>query len=152
MSTHCIFRLETTHISWLLDAFLHLQSQQWPLRSVESEKWKCQSLRSVRLFVIPWTVGCQVPPWHSPGENTGMGSHSIHQRVFLTQGSNPGLLHCRQILYHLSHQGYSSHYFLLGGNLHSFTVGLFPSSSKSAMAALVLYTHLHVCGSLSDYS
>ena len=43
-------------------------------------------------------------------------------------------------------------YFLLGGNLHSFTVGLFPSSSKSAMAALVLYTHLHFCGSLSDYS
>ena len=102
MSTHCIFCLETTHISWLLDSFFHLQSQQWPLRSFESEKWKCQSFRSVRLFVIPWTVGCQVPPWHSPGKNTGMGSHSIHQTVFLTQGSTLGLLHCRQILYHLN--------------------------------------------------
>ena len=34
-----------------------------------------------------------------------MGSHSTLQGIFLTQGSNPGLLHCRQILYRLSHQG-----------------------------------------------
>ena len=34
-----------------------------------------------------------------------MGSHSLLQRIFPTQGSNQGLLHCRQILYHLSHQG-----------------------------------------------
>ena len=32
-----------------------------------------------------------------------MGSHSLPQEIFLTQGSNPDLLHCRQILYHLSH-------------------------------------------------
>ena len=34
-----------------------------------------------------------------------MGSHSTLQGIFLTQGSNPGLLHCRRILYRLSHQG-----------------------------------------------
>ena len=34
-----------------------------------------------------------------------MGSHSLLQGIFPTQGSNPGLLHCRWILYHLSHQG-----------------------------------------------
>ena len=33
------------------------------------------------------------------------GLHFLLQEIFLTQGSNPGLLHCRQILYHLSHQG-----------------------------------------------
>ena len=33
-----------------------------------------------------------------------MGSHSLPQGIFLIQGLNPGLLHCRQILYHLSHQ------------------------------------------------
>ena len=44
-------------------------------------------------------------PWNSPGKNTGAGSHSLLQEIFLTQGSNPGLLHCRQILYRLSHQG-----------------------------------------------
>jgi len=44
-------------------------------------------------------------PWNSPGKNIGVGSHSLLQGIFPTQGSNPGLLHCRQILYHLSHQG-----------------------------------------------
>ena len=43
--------------------------------------------------------------WDSPGKNTGVGSHSLLQRIFLTQGWNPGLLHCRWILYCLSHQG-----------------------------------------------
>ena len=37
-------------------------------------------------------------PWNSPGKNTGVGSHSLLQGIFQTQGSNPGLLHCRQIL------------------------------------------------------
>ena len=44
-------------------------------------------------------------PWNSPGENTGVGSLSPLQGIFPTQGSNPGLLHCRWILYHLSHWG-----------------------------------------------
>ena len=43
-------------------------------------------------------------PWDSPGKNTGVGCHSLPQRIFLTQGSNPGLLHCRQILCHLSYR------------------------------------------------
>ena len=42
---------------------------------------------------------------NSPGQNTGVGSLSLFQGIFPTQGSNPGLLHCRQILYQLSHQG-----------------------------------------------
>ena len=40
-----------------------------------------------------------------PGKNTGVGCHALLQRIFPTQGLNPGLLHCRQSLYHLSHQG-----------------------------------------------
>ena len=44
-------------------------------------------------------------PWNSPGQNTGVGSCCLHQRIFPTQGLNPGLLCCRQILYQLSHQG-----------------------------------------------
>ena len=44
-------------------------------------------------------------PWNSPGKYTGMGCHSLHQRMFLTQELNQDLLHCRQILYGLSHQG-----------------------------------------------
>ena len=48
---------------------------------------------------------CSLSPWNSPGKNTGVGCHSLLQGIFLTQGSNPGLQHCRHILYHLSHQG-----------------------------------------------
>ena len=43
-------------------------------------------------------------PWNSLGQNIGVGSPSLLQGIFPTQGSN-GLLHCRWILYHLSHQG-----------------------------------------------
>ena len=44
-------------------------------------------------------------PWNSPGKNTGVGCHSLLQGIFLTQGSNLGFLHCKQILYCLNHQG-----------------------------------------------
>ena len=40
-----------------------------------------------------------------PDNSTGVDCHFLLQGIFLTQGSNPGLLHCRQTLYHLSHQG-----------------------------------------------
>ena len=40
----------------------------------------------------------------SPGKNTGVGCHALLREIFWTQGSNPGLLHCKQILYCLSHQ------------------------------------------------
>ena len=43
--------------------------------------------------------------WNSPGQNTGVGSLCLLQEIFPTQGSNPGLPHCRQILYQLSHKG-----------------------------------------------
>ena len=44
-------------------------------------------------------------PWDSLGQNTGVGSLSLLQGIFPTQGSNRGLLHCRWILYQLSHRG-----------------------------------------------
>ena len=43
--------------------------------------------------------------WNSPGQNTGVSSLSFLQEIFPTQGLNPGLLHCRQIFYQLSHKG-----------------------------------------------
>ena len=44
-------------------------------------------------------------PWNSPGQNTGVDSLSLLQGIFPTQRSNPGLPHCRQILYQLSNKG-----------------------------------------------
>ena len=46
-------------------------------------------------------------PWNSPGQNTGVGSLSLLRGIFPTQGSKPGLSHCRRILYQLSHKGSS---------------------------------------------
>ena len=44
-------------------------------------------------------------PWNSPGQKTGVGSLSLLQGICPTQGSNPGLPHCKWILYQLSHKG-----------------------------------------------
>ena len=44
-------------------------------------------------------------PWDSPGKNTGVGCHALLQGIFPTQGSNPGIPHCRLILHCLSHEG-----------------------------------------------
>ena len=61
---------------------------------VTFHKWK--SLSCAWLFAIPW---------NSPGQNTGVGSLSLLQGIFPNQRLNPGLLHCRRILYQLSHKG-----------------------------------------------
>ena len=55
----------------------------------------CNSMEPTRLLC----------PWNFPGKNTEVGSQSLLQRIFPTQGLNPGLLHCREILYRLSHKG-----------------------------------------------
>ena len=44
-------------------------------------------------------------PWNSPGQNTGLGSLLLLKWFFPTQRLNPGLPHCRLILYQLSHKG-----------------------------------------------
>ena len=62
-------------------------------------RWK--SFSPVQLFVTHGLYS----PWTSPGQNTGVGILALLQGIFPTQASNPGLLHCRQILYQLSHKG-----------------------------------------------
>ena len=54
-----------------------------------------------------------------PGQNTGVGSHSLLQGIFPTQGMNPGLPHCRQILCQLSRQGSPNYerWFSIKGHL-----------------------------------
>ena len=69
-----------------------------------------QSLSHVWLFSTLWIVARFLCPWNSPGKNTGVGCHFLYQGIFLTQGSNPGLLHYRWIQADslrgiLSHQG-----------------------------------------------
>ena len=63
--------------------------------SVVSDSLQPHGLKPPRLVCL----------WDSPGRNTGMGCYFLLQGIFLTQGSNLGLLPCRQILYRLNHQG-----------------------------------------------
>ena len=55
------------------------------------------------------SMDCSPPgsscPWDFPGKNTGVGSHSLLQEIFPSQGLKPSLLSHRRILYHLSHEG-----------------------------------------------
>ena len=66
--------------------------------------------------------------WNSPAKNPGVGSHSLLQGIFPIWGSNPGLLsllHCRQILYCLSHQGS-------------------PTCSQLSLCMVHLYSRFHI--------
>ena len=62
-------------------------------------KWKWNSVVSDSL----WRHGLN-SPWNSPGQNNAVGSPSLLQGIFPTRKLNPGLPHCRQILYQLSYQ------------------------------------------------
>ena len=58
-----------------------------------------------RTWILFWT---RFLPWNCPGQNTGVGSLCLLQRIFPSQGSNPGPLHCRWILHQLSKKGRTS--------------------------------------------
>ena len=68
-------------------------------RSVMSDSSRPRGLQPGRLL-------CS---WKTPGKNTGVSCYSLLQGIFLTHGSNLGLLHCRQLLYCLNHQGSPFH-------------------------------------------
>ena len=72
-----------------------------PWRRIESV---CLCVCVLSRLVMSDSLGPQCS-WHSPGKNTGVGSHSLLQGIFPTQGSNQALLHCRHILYCLRYQG-----------------------------------------------
>ena len=71
-----------------------LYIRKWSL-SVKSNSLRPHGLQPTRLL----------HPWDFPGKNTGVGFHFLLQEIFLTQGLNPSLPHCRQMFYSLSHQG-----------------------------------------------
>ena len=84
--TYYAFQPDSSSSSGLRICIIHLIS--------ESDSVVSNSLRPHGLY----------SPWNSPGQNTGVGSLSLLQGVFPTQGLNPGLPHCRRILYQVSHK------------------------------------------------
>ena len=71
----------------------------WSLRTFQGKR-KVKVVQSCPTRCDPMDCPC-----NSPGQNTGVGSLSLLQGIFPTQGLNPGLWHCRRILYQLSHTG-----------------------------------------------
>ena len=112
-------------ISWQIDGetmetvrdFIFLGSTIIADGDCSHEIKRCLLLgRKAMTSLVKWSENCSVvsdslrshglySPWNSPGQNTGVGSLSLLQGIFPTQGSNPGLAHCRQIFYQLSYQG-----------------------------------------------
>ena len=80
---------------WLTHFCLSLMQKWSEVKWSESHSVVSDSLQPHGLY----------SPWNSSGQNTGVGSLSLFQGIFPTQGLNPGLPHCRRILYQLSHQG-----------------------------------------------
>ena len=105
--------------------FLAWRTRKQSMGNSDALKWGGNSrdregeLHSVDYHVVSWSRsvvsnslwphGLQptrlLPPWDSPGKTTGVGCHFLLQGIFPTQGLNPGLLHSRQTLLPLSHQG-----------------------------------------------
>ena len=71
-------------------------------RSVVPESLRPRGLQPTRLLLENLLLE---NPWDSPDKNTGMDCHFPLQGIFPTQESNPGLLHCRQMIYRLSYEG-----------------------------------------------
>ena len=89
-----------------LIAFWPLYSKLSPLLCNVSHAVLCLVAQSCLTLCNP--MDCHLPGssvhGDSPGSNTGVNTHALLQGIFPTRGSNPHLLHCRWILYHLSHQ------------------------------------------------
>ena len=104
--------LETGHLGPDSDSVKHMVTLDKPCPSLGSSSSSSMMRRlsithSLWLtLVTPWTAAHPTHlSWDFPSKNTGVGGHSLLQGIFPTQGSNLGLLPCREILYHLSHQG-----------------------------------------------
>ena len=109
-----MFRIHNTSVLYSLQITSIFQDQHeyefdtlyslFNFKHIESESEIPQSCATL------WDpMDCSLPGSSIHGifqaRNTGMGCHFLFQETFLTQGLNLGLLHCRQTLYHLSHQG-----------------------------------------------
>ena len=104
--------------------------------SVVSDSLWPQGLQPVRLLC----------PHGFSRQYTGMGCHALLQGIFPTQGSYPGLLHCRQILYQLSHQGSPHSVYKLPKSLARSQLCLYRTDSKTK--AQMAKRHTKRCSAL----
>ena len=97
-----VILLETVHAEARWSCLLFLLDGFLLGGSAGSLKWSEMSCSVLSDSLRPHGL---YSPWNSPDQNTGVGSLSLLQGIFPTQGLNPGFPHCRQIVYQLSHKG-----------------------------------------------
>ena len=87
---------------------IHVHSQEILKSQNNSGKgkqsWRAHTSGFENIIKLQWPSRF-LCPWDFPGKNTGVGCHFLLQEIFPTEGVNPGLPHCKQTLYRLSHQG-----------------------------------------------
>ena len=91
----------------------------------DMEQWTCSKLGKEYIKVVhchPAYLTHMYSPWNFPGQHTEMGSLSLLQGIFPTQGLNPGLPRCRRILYQLSHKNLLKK-AVRGGNMNPLKIG-----------------------------
>ena len=105
------YLLEELMLKLKLQYFGHLDGKNW-LIGKDSDAGKSESQSEVTQSCLTlcdptdWLWPTRLlHPWDFAGKNTGVGCYFLLQESFPTQGLNPGLPHCRQTVYHLSHQG-----------------------------------------------
>ena len=115
LSVHCVpdclgyrLNLYNSSVDCQKVVLLHLNTFGNRFGEVRLYRWSHKE-KSVSHSVMPDSLQPTKParllcPWDSPGKNTGVHCHFLLQGISLIQGLNLCLLHCRQILYHLSHQ------------------------------------------------
>ena len=114
MKEHSVHFINFKQKSKLLGNITWIQSAQFGARNLRNTTQISQ--RTLRLCLVTQSyptlcdpTDCSPPGssvhGDSPSRNTGVGYHFLLQGIFPIHGWNPGLPHCRQILYHLSHQG-----------------------------------------------
>ena len=107
-SQHVLFTLLMGYLNSFIPSLTDLEKNRIQRPRLDNVLYLCVrvELSRIQLFATPWSVAGQAPlSMEFSRQDTGVGGHFLLQGIFLTQGSNLGLLHCRQILYKLSHQG-----------------------------------------------
>ena len=117
-----------------MDLYILWQWTSWNWNSMKMKVKVAQSCPTLQMNGLH-------SPWNSPGQNTRVGSFSLPQRIFPTQGSNPGLPHCRVILYQLNHND-----SLLNSMDHSKVMKLSCCTTRCPwFVCSWVYTHIYNC-------
>ena len=136
------FRLPLAHGNQSSTLWLNNMTLTWHWsRSVASNSLRPHELWPTRLL----------HPWNFPGKSTGVGCHFLLQVIFPTEGSNPGLPHCRQTIYCLSHQGSPVNLTILDSPYkRNYALHLYHRPFENCLVLLPAAKSLQSCPTLCD--